>query len=272
MLYNYDVVKQPRSNVGAAAVRRSFIDDLTIQHEPRAALGRYFLRAERSLQQRGLSVSYISAADLCAVNAQNQSSWGKLIPVLDARQNTIDPADILCLGAFDAGGVLVACVAARRITIETNVKAEMESLQFFYGHAAAAKRETDAFTVTAPSAGFLRGDIVYLGGLWVHPKQRQDALSVEMTRLVRFAALAAWRPDYEVTIVTRAFLRADIAHAYAFKSIEPGFVYTMNGSVVWHGVFAWSDRAMVLSNLASNLAGYERDSLVHAGRGEQVRV
>ena len=78
------------------------------------------------------------------------------------------------------------------------------------------------------------------------------------------------RPDYEITIVTKAFLRPDIAAAYAFKAIEPGFVYTMNGSIVWQGVFAWSDRTEVLRNLGRNLASLEQAASLHHGRGEQV--
>ena len=271
MLNDYKAVTAPSSaDRHPKPVRRSFIDDITIQHEPRAVLGRYFLRAEHEMQQRGLTVSFISAAELCKVNAHNQSSWGKLIPVLDARVNRIDPADIVCLGAFDASGALVACVAARRVMVETSVTVAMESLQFFYGLGAAAKSETDTFTLTAPSAAFLCGTMVYLGGLWVHPKQRYEALSVEMTRLVRYAALAAWQPDYEITIVTRAFLRPDIAAGYAFKAIEPGFVYTMNGSIVWQGVFAWSDREAMLSNLDRNLANLELAASLHHGSSQQI--
>jgi hypothetical protein len=253
------------------ANRPSLVDEILIRHEPRGLLGRYFLRAESQLKQRGLTMSFISPADLAAVNEQNKSSWGKLIAVLDHRINTIDPDDMVCVGIFDADGDLVACDAARRLDVADSVTADMESLHFFYGDKAEQKRATDEFTLTAPSARDIRGSVFYLGGLWVHPKERNKALPVIITRIVRYAALAQWDPSYEVGIATHAIVRPELIKNYAFQAMEEGFVYKMNGEVAWKGVFFYTDRPTNIRNLDDDVAGRnDSASVIHRPVSEAV--
>jgi hypothetical protein len=252
--------------------RPSFLDSLNIRHEPRARLGRYFLLAEAAMQQRGLRVSFITPAELAETNTRHLASWGPLLPVVDCRINDLRPEDMICLGAYDSSGALVSCMAVRRMRIDNVLKSEMESLAIFYGAAAPAKRATDQFEISAPAASSMRGIIAYLAALWVHPKERHGALSVAMSDLIRFVAIATWNPNFEATILTNKFLRPDIAEAYAFHATEPGFVYRRDGRVIWQGVFAWSDRAALHRTLEAKLAGLEPAPSIDVRRGQKVQV
>jgi hypothetical protein len=273
LLNEYRVVVPHHSDTQRVSIiRPSFVDAIEIRHEPRAELGRYFLQAETEALQRGLTVSFITAMELATANDKNRSSWSSLIPVLDCRINTIKSDDIMCIGAFDADGMLVSCVAARRLDIRHSVKSEMESLRFFYGNQAESKRQSDVFELTAPSGAWLRGSILYLGGLWVHPSARNQSLPVLMARIIRYAAVAHWDPDYEIGIATRAMLRPEVVRNHAFKAIEPGFVYRMNGEIKWEGIFFWTDRASSLRNLNADLVRYQGQSRADVRRGEQVCV
>jgi hypothetical protein len=244
-----------------APERTPFLANINVQHEPRAQLSRYFLKADSDLTRKALKVFFITPQELIRINEQNASSWAPLMPVLDSRLNKIAPSDLISIAVYDTNDDVVSTISVRRMDIETSVKEEMESLRFFYGDGAEPKRRTDEFTLTSPTASRLKGNIFYLGGLWVRPDQRHNALPVTMTRVIRYLALGSWNPDFEIGIATNAFLRPDVAKIYAFQSTEPEFTFKIDGQLRWRGVFVSSDRAANLQNLQDDIDAMEQLSL-----------
>jgi hypothetical protein len=224
-----------------------------IEHEPRGQLSRYFLKAESDLKRKDLRVFFITPSELVKINEQNLVSWAPLMPVLDCRLNEIERADLISIAAYDADDRVVSTISVRRMDIETSVKEEMESLRFFYSDKASVRRKTDKFCLTSPKAEHLSGNIFYLGGLWVRPDQRHNALPVTMTRIIRYLALASWNPDYEIGIATNSFLRPEVARIYAFQFTEPEFTFEIDGKLKWRGVFVCSDRVANLKNLQNDI-------------------
>jgi hypothetical protein len=263
---SFDAVHQVKNTV----TRRTFVDELKIMHEPRGRLSRYFLKAERDLKQKGIAASFIGPDELYKINEDNLSSWAKLMPVLDGRINDIAADDLITIAAYDTNNTVVSTISVRRMDIVTSVKEEMESLRFFYSKSAVAKRLTDRFILTAPSAKGLRGNIFYLGGLWVRPDQRHNSLPVTMTRIIRYLALARWNPDYEIGIATNAFLRPNVAKIYAFQTTEAEFSFEIDGQLKWRGVFVCSDRAANLQNLDDDIELIEREASSNSRRDEQM--
>lgn len=236
-------------------LRPSFLDQIEFSHEPREDLGRYLLFAERELSQRGLHTTLITPGELLEINKHYLASWAPLMPVLDHRYHTIAPEDMITIASIDGNGGVVATITVRRLDVTTNVTEELDSLRMFYGHQAELKRKTDRFVLTANSGRKLKGSMFYLGGLWVHPEWRHASLPWTLLRIVRYAALASWDPDYEIGIATNAFLRPEVARIYAFKNMEDGFEFYVGGKLMWRGVFVWSDRAGNRANLADDLQG-----------------
>jgi hypothetical protein len=234
--------------------RPSFIDTVEFNYEPFGPLGRYLLSAEQTLLDRGVRAFRASKEELVAINEANRDTWAKLMPVLDHRINEIADKDLITVAAVDIYGSIIATISVRRMDILSSVKEEMESLRFFYSAHAHEKSKTDSFLLTAESAAQLKGNLFYLGGLWVHPKHRHGALPVLLTRIVRYMGMAHWNPDAEIGIATNAFLRSDVAKIYAFEATEVGFSFEIDGKLAWRGVFVHSSREANLQNLRKDVA------------------
>ncbi|MEQ1648078.1 MAG: hypothetical protein ABL898_05775 [Hyphomicrobiaceae bacterium] len=247
------------------------LDAIQIRHEPRAKFGRYFIRAEHELRQRGFTTGIISGETLLQINDQNRNSWSKIISVIDCSVNCIDAFDIICIAIFDATGRPIATIAARRMDICSTLKTDMETLSFFYGQdGAEQKMQSDNFTISAPSAATMTGSIVYLGGLWVHPDFRSDGLAICLARIARNAAFARWAPDFEIVIVTHAFNRPQAIEGHAFEQLEPAFEYIIDGKKAWEGSFAWSSQAYCLAKLDRDLAARDSDLTFDDRRRQHV--
>ena len=232
----------------------SFVDQISIQHEPRGELGRYLLAAERLLEERRMRAYFISPTELVKLNQRHQASWFKLMPLLDCRINRIAIEDFYTLAVTDQMGEIAASVSVRRFDIAADVKDEFESLRLFYGQKAQSMAASVEFQLDVPSASRLSGNVFYLGGVWVRPDARYAALTGIITRIARYTALAAWNPDYEIALGTDKFLRADVMATYAYHHTERAFTYRQDGQVLWTGVFLWSDREANLANLRHDLA------------------
>ena len=181
------------------------------------------------------------------------------MPVLSTEYHTIDPLDMITVASLDDTGVAVATMTVRRMNVTTTVREEFESLRMFYGAYADEKRATNTFLLTAPSGQFLKGNLYYNGGLWVHPRWRHASLPAMLTRILRYAALTRWSADYEIGIGTNAFTRPDVAPSYDYTHTERGFELNLEGKWNWRGVFMWIDHAGIRANLIKDLAAAATD-------------
>lgn len=236
--------------------RRPPLDHLNIRHEPSVTLRRFLRVSEIDLQRRNMHLSLIDPLDLMTANDAHLSSWEPLIATLDARQNVIGADNMIVLGVFGPKGDLIGTGATRLMEIPTSLKAAFEDLTFFYGDNAPAKRASETFSLTAPSAATLCGRIAYRGGFWIRPDMRRNALPRILSRLARVAAMAAWNPDAHVGIATDLFLRPDISAAYSVARVEKGFTYTKNGHPYWDGVLTVTDRDEANRLLLSDIETY----------------
>lgn len=224
---------------------------------------RYMRLSEQALARRNLYLSLLDAGDLATANAANIGSWEPLIPILDTRINPQAAADMICIGLFDGRGGLVAIGGARLFTITTSVKDEFESLRMFYGPSAQARAASEQFSVTAPSASQLRGRVSYGGGIWVRPDARGASLAGTFTRFLRFTSLAAFNPDLSLGLGTGNLLRRDVTPTYDFGSIEPGFTYTKDGSLVWEGVIVFTKFDTIFQQFEAELERLNKAEPLH---------
>lgn len=248
--------------------RPSFVDEIAFDHEPREEVGRFLLAAEQALQQRGLHTVLITPAELLDLNRLQLPSWAELMPMLDHRYHAIDPTDMITVAPVDGAGRIVATISVRRLDIAASVQEELESLRMFYGKQAADKRARDKFVLRAPSGPHLKGNLYYMGGLWVHPEWRHAAMPWTLLRIVRYAALVAWDPEYEIALGTYSFLRPEVGGTYAYDHMEDGFEIHIDGKLRWEGVFLWLDRRGLRMNLAADTA---RLATAHADRRDAIK-
>ena len=64
---------------------RNWLEDLTVEHGPVDLFGRFFLKADTALRQRGISLSFGTFDELLEANQRNRDSWLALAPTFSQR-------------------------------------------------------------------------------------------------------------------------------------------------------------------------------------------
>jgi hypothetical protein len=205
--------------------RGDFLDRLEIRYGPVAMLGRFFLRAEAELRERGLTLWWGSMEELLRTNQSNPDSWRPLVPVFDHRYFPHSPKNCFCIFGRDARGRVVATHAARLFDWSgTTFHEEATSLRLFYSDPEHMKAPGETCEVTAPSARTVTGPTIFSGAAWYHPDYRGCGLSAILPRIGKAYALTKWPADRIVS-----FMLADV-HARGFA---PRFGYdTIDWSII----------------------------------------
>lgn len=246
----------------------SFLDEFTIRHEPRAALGRFFLRAEQALEEMGLRLSFGPFATLASLYEQHAGTWGELVPLFDARACTQPPETSACFLGRNAAGELVTAIAVRHYDLTgTTLKAEMESQRFFFPGAEVDAGGPDQISVTAPSAAHITGSLSYSGAFWIRPDYRGRKLPWILPQIARNYAVSAWDIDCDLSVGKRGFLRPDVAAMYHYNHVEEAFHFERSGRIFYEGVLVMADRLQMDSDLA-RFAGTEMapELILESGR------
>ncbi len=69
--------------------RTSFLDGIEINHGPTGVLGRFFLSAENTIRELGITISIASLKQIASAQLENKASWALFPPMLDVRLSPI---------------------------------------------------------------------------------------------------------------------------------------------------------------------------------------
>lgn len=198
-----------------------FLDQIEIQHGPVAVLGRFFLAADAAARARGVSLSFISLAELVRTNEANADSWRPLLSLFDDRCLETTPDNAFCVAGRDASGRIVATHAARLYDFSgTTFHDEAESLRLFYRDPDLMRRPGEALEVTAPSAKRITGPTVFSGAAWYHPDFRGRSLSRIMPCIGKAYALTRWPAASIVSFMAEEIHARGFASRFGYDNVD----------------------------------------------------
>ncbi len=185
------------SAAGLPPTPQSFLNSLVVKHGPAALLGRLFLNADASCRKLGITLSFGTFDELLAINAANRDSWKPLMPIFDpAFHDFSDDNAIVLIGRNAAGKALVTIVGLKLDLSGTTYQEYAEQLRINYAKPESMKRAGERCIATAPSMKLMTGQVLFEGGVWVHPEVRGLDLVGYVSRTMRGLALTRWNVDY----------------------------------------------------------------------------
>jgi hypothetical protein len=200
---------------------KSLLDGLRIDFGPVDLLGRFFLKADAALRERGIMLSFSSLDDLIAVNRRNSDTWRPLVTVFDPTFGGINDENTFALLGRDRVGNVVATQAARLYSwTSTNFAAEAQSLGIFYPDAERQRLPDERIEVTAKSADKLRGRVAYSGGVWFRPDYRGKFLTGILPRISRAYAFTRWYTDVTTTLMAEQLVNKGVAERCGYTDID----------------------------------------------------
>lgn len=258
MGFEFSHLKAPSLATSASldlAAHRSFLTDVVIDHGPRGLLARLFLKADRDLRARGIFLSFAGFDELVAANKANTASWAPLVPLFDPSVAAIDPATSFAMLGCNAAGEVVCSTAGRLYDLAgTTLKAEVESLRFFYRDPKDARAPGEIASITAPSAVSMSGRSVYVGATWYRPDYRKCGVMPVLSTLTRAIPMTRWRCDRVFSFMSRALIAAGVPARCHCPHVERD-VTLINSPVapgsVYRGALIWGEEADLLRALAN---------------------
>ena len=233
----------------------SWLEAVSVEHGPPDLLGSFFLRADRELRERGVTLSFASFEQLVEVNAANSETWHPLIPLFHPKNGPLPPDRAFCLLGRNAAGDVIATQAARLYDWPaTSFYYEAESLRLFYAEPARSKQPGERCVVTAPSTRFVSGKVVFSGGGWYRRDHRKQGLATLLPRISRALAFTRWDSDYTVSIMAEKVIAGGMAERCGYTNVD--WDLTLFDSPVGNVrcAFVWMERQQLLSDLRDSLA------------------
>jgi hypothetical protein len=198
-----------------------FLERLEITHGPVAMLGRFFLRAETELRERGLTLSWGTMDELLQTNVANRDSWRGLVQVFDHRYFAAKADICFCIFARDGRGRIVGTHAARLFDwTGTTFHDEATSLRLFYSDPEAMRRPGESCEVTAPLARRVTGLTIFSGAAWYHPDYRGCGLSGILPRIGKACALTRWPADRIVSFMLSDVYERGFAPRFGYDTVD----------------------------------------------------
>jgi hypothetical protein len=227
-------------------------DQITLQHGPRAALGQFFLTADKAARERGVSLSLNADFEyLRSINNANKDSWDSLAPSFNTAYNTLDDHNGFCIIGRNEAGDVVSTQAARVYDLTGSTLADcVSSFRFFYSDPATMCDAGETCSFTAPSAARLTGRIVFSGSTWIHPDYRKRGLPAILPRISRALALTRWDTDYTISFVKYILVEKGVARAYGYRNVERALEWRApDGRMRYQGALIWMDRQELLADM-----------------------
>ena len=248
----------PRSK--RAPSQPTFFDELTIRNGDPAVLGRFFLEAETALADAGITVRKVDLKTLNEAYHANAATWPILGPPFNIKDSALGEAGAACLMGFDDSGRAVTSCAVRHYDLggQTLVQA-LDDLWFFYGDNAAKLKGKMTLDLAVPEAEKITGQVIYLGGLWVHPDYRHAKLCVVMSLLTRAYALSQWDFDHEVLCGRGRLGDPDVIAMYRFAHCKERFSMVAEKKIAFEGKFIWTPAEAVAGIFQSGAASADVD-------------
>lgn len=191
----------PRLTPRPAYVRR-LPDQLEIKFGPIEALGRYILRADRTLRDHGIRLSICTDfEEFLETNLRKRDrGWYGPLPCFLPKYSRLDERNAFWLkGVNDAGETVLSHAIRLYLWPRSSLKAEVESAHLMYDSVPEGVRGE----ATAPSAAIMSGRVCMMGALWLDPDYRGSQLASTISPLTRAVALSRWYPDFCFSIVSK---------------------------------------------------------------------
>lgn len=215
-----EIEKVGLHGAGSLAGRR-LLDGITLDYGPADLLGRFFLKADAVVRERGVTLSFGTAHDLVRINKQNSDTWRPLLPIFDPGHGALHDQNVFVIIGRDAAGDVVATQAARLYNwSNTNFAAEAASLRLFYPDPKLQKLGNERIDITAPMAELIAGRVCFSGGVWFHPTYRGRLLTAVLPRISRAYAFTRWFTDVTVTIMAEKLAKCGVAARCGYTEIN----------------------------------------------------
>ena len=216
-----EVSIQPASRLaGAARPSRSILADIRIDYGPPDALNRLFLNADTEARAKGIFLSFCSFEELLAINARNPDSWQPLLPMFRPGLGITDDS-AFCIVARNASGEAVATTAIRFYRwLDTNLKAEAESLRMFYADPEKSSPPGNSCRITAASAADIKGRVAFSGAVWYRPDHRRLGLHDILGRVAKALAFTRWYTDTIFAFMAESIVARGFAQRSGYDKIE----------------------------------------------------
>jgi len=259
---------------------RSFLSDVVIDYGPRDVLGRLFLKADTELRKRGIFLSFAEFDELVAVNKANSDSWAPVVPLFDPAVADLSKTNSFAMVGRNSHGEPVCATAGRQYDLSgTTLKAEVESLRFFYRDPDAKRVDGETVEITAPAAATMSGRPAYVGATWYHPSMRGKGVMSVLSTLTRALPITRWQCDRVLTFMSRALITAGVAANCHCPNVEWDVTLTntpvARGSV-YRGALIWGDEDYLLQVLrdftSSGRADAKVDGLVDDRTANEKRA
>jgi len=244
-------------------IDRTIFSNITIEHEPRSLLGRVILKAEASVRERGVRLSFATMQDFVETNARNRATWGAVFRGFDPELNDLDDANSFCLIGRNSKGEVVATQAGRLYDwTDSSCYEEMRALRLLYRDPAAQKLPRERCEVTALAARGIRGRVFYSGGAWYRPDYRGLGLVSFLPRLARSLAHAKWDVSCTITLMVEKNVNKGVFPRNGYRNIEwdVDFIDSREGSINF--ALLWMKRDETLQDLKQFLEGVGEQALL----------
>ena len=220
------------------------LDSITINHGPRALLGRLFLLAVGEARRLGVRLQlrhdFHTFVDL---NESIGASWGApIIPILNPEYSDVTRQNAFWISGHDRSGRIISTQAARVVPMEdSSLRDEIESLRIFYRDPARFRVNGTACDVQCPAAERINGQGVYGGAVWVHPDFRKSGLARVLSRITRALSLAEWNCDYIFSFLHSDLVKKNVQEIYGYSNCDPSiamrnsFRGDMDVNLIWMG-------------------------------------
>lgn len=240
--------------------RSSFTTDVTVEHGPVELIGRFFLKADTAMRERGVVLSFGSFEELLSVNERNRGSWGILTSMYDRRccPQGLAPERAFCFLGRDAGGEIVTTHAGRLYELgERSMKEVGDAMLLHHDDPARSKQPGESIQVTATAARSIKGRLLINGGVWYHPNYRKRQIATILSRIARVYAYTRWKIDWSMGLAMEGPTRGGIIDSVGYPHREWGLQISnaQNGSP--RCCLAWMDANELLADLRGFLAGLD---------------
>jgi len=217
-----------------------FLEAARVIHGPAHIIGRVFLKAEQSLRERGISLSFASFEELAAANRSNRETWRPLLPIFDPDFGDLNAGNSYCLLGRNSRGEVVASQGGRLYEWpDTNFFEEAASMRLFYPDPALPAPSSEGVLITAERTRQISGRVVFSGAGWYRPDYRKRDLGVIFSRLSRALAYTRWRTDATVTIMAEGVFKGGFADRAGYTNFDWALqlqnfaVGTVRTAVLW---------------------------------------
>ncbi len=213
--------RQPRTGV-------PFLESFRVHHGPPGLLGRFFPSAVRRLQERGISLAFITFEELVSLSERNPDNWGSFNPMFDPRFADI-PQGSLCLAGYDASGEIKICICAKPFDAS---RESFGSIVNAGGFASIRPDKNVEQIETRMSQSFaydMHGLLGYVGALWVHPDARGGRFASIFGYIINACLLTLWNPSYLLGSVQHSTVGTGLFQRYGYPHSMSSLIVTSHG-------------------------------------------